>query len=161
MNGIHHTGYSIPTYPHRCLPGHWKSFEQHSRWLERVSPLFFFSSLGKNIEPYGRHSERPRVDFVGLSLRSLGTPWRAMSLLVDFRSAPLSPSFRMATAGKISSFVLDLTASRNIQASLFFRNALLFPVQVGCTGSPMIWVIMLSSSACGWKIGGTRMDFRD
>lgn len=38
--------------------------------------------------------------------------------------------------GEISSFVLDLTASRNIQASLFFRNALLFPLQVGCTGFP-------------------------
>lgn len=59
-----------------------------------------------------------------------------MSLLVDFRSALLSPSFRMATTGEISSFVLDLTASRNIQASLFFKNALLFLAQVGCTGFP-------------------------
>lgn len=73
-------------YPAACRTIE-KVSRQRSRWLESLS---LFLSSKKNIEPHGWYSVRLRVDFVGLSLRSLSTPW-ANDVVVG--RLPHRPSF--------------------------------------------------------------------
>lgn len=141
-----------------------KLARQYSRWLESL-PLVFSSfsrfpsslfSLSGKKHPALRAGQS-RVDSVELSLQSFGRLVRLSGrcrseLLVDFRFYPPS-TWQPSTK---SSFVLDLTASRNIpRTNLFFKNAPLRPARVeGARMVPLRFGLLCSRHRNETKIAG-------
>lgn len=85
-------------------PDRFKKFQDNIQDGWKVSP-FFFLARGKASRPLGRYSRTTASGFPGIIpsiLRYNRANDVVVELLVDFRSASLSPyTFHMATAGEI------------------------------------------------------------